>query len=378
MDVPHPGAPRVVSIRRRLDQGERAQQSLRHDFACLVVALELPVLVAELEHDSRLAHRVGHREDLVERTGHALLAVHVLPGLCGRDRDRGVPVVRRGDDHGVHVRAREQFLVVAVPLRRFQRPGVLARSERLCGGGDRPLRTYVEHVAHGRELDVQVLLGQPLREPAVPRILRHRLAPSLDPVRVREPDAADQRFSLAAVADDPDADRLAVLADRFFRERRRFELDLDFVRDRIALRVLNRRLADRLVAESPGERHRGQRLDHVPPVHAPRRGFISTGVGNRNGLVQPPMRHPSHLPVPRARAGRSRRSCLRPSGSRRSSLSSGRARPPDQPIQADEPSRREEKGDEQGEQFNQVLVDDDVRALLGNAYSRPTHGGVAK
>ena len=83
------------------------------------VAEELPRLL-ELRHRSLLradlndpaVFRLGFDDasSLLEIVGERLLAVDVLAGLAGRDRDRYVPVVRGRDDDRVHVLSIEQPL----------------------------------------------------------------------------------------------------------------------------------------------------------------------------------------------------------------------------------------------------------------------------
>ena len=69
----------------------------------------LPVWTIRLFLPGRLDHRPPLGDDQRQR----LLAVHVLAGVAGVDRHQGVPVVRDGDDHRVHVLAVEHLAVVA-------------------------------------------------------------------------------------------------------------------------------------------------------------------------------------------------------------------------------------------------------------------------
>ncbi len=63
-------------------------------------SLERPV-VAHLRRDARLLGDPGHGATLPDVAGQRLLAVDVLAGLHGQDRDVGVEMVRSGDEDGV-------------------------------------------------------------------------------------------------------------------------------------------------------------------------------------------------------------------------------------------------------------------------------------
>ena len=60
-------------------------------------------VVAHLRDQARLAGDARHDAGLLDRVGHRLLDIDVLPGAEGRHRDRGVHVVGRGDHHRVDV-----------------------------------------------------------------------------------------------------------------------------------------------------------------------------------------------------------------------------------------------------------------------------------
>jgi len=87
-----PGANEVAGVSRGRDRS-----LLRAGLA------DAAVPVCGLDHGPALAH--GERQRLV--------AEHILAGLAGVDRLEGVPVVGRGDHHGVHVLSVEQLAVVA-------------------------------------------------------------------------------------------------------------------------------------------------------------------------------------------------------------------------------------------------------------------------
>ena len=93
------------------------------------------VLGAHLD-DAVVAPRgLDHLPALVDRAAQRLLAVHVLAGLAGHDRDRGVPVVGRGDQHRVDVLAVQDAAEVLVDV---------ALPDPLLRGG----RVLLVHVAH--------------------------------------------------------------------------------------------------------------------------------------------------------------------------------------------------------------------------------------
>ena len=79
-------------------------------------------LVAGLGDDARRAGQFPQRTRLGDRVSQRLFAVHVPAGLHCRRADRRVPVVRRGDHHGVdRFLLLEQFTVVGIG---FDIPGL--------------------------------------------------------------------------------------------------------------------------------------------------------------------------------------------------------------------------------------------------------------
>ena len=115
--------------------------------ALLEAPLEDPVMAAEgIDHDPRF----------VNREGHGLLAVDVLPGLCGHRRDDRMPSVPRGDQDGIDVRTRQDLAEVL-----GGRAALVVSTLRLgrVRGFDRVLcviqAPFVD-VAHGDHLEVRV------------------------------------------------------------------------------------------------------------------------------------------------------------------------------------------------------------------------------
>ena len=150
-------------VRVELDQADAAQPPRLHD---LVPRLDEVRRAAPLEvhlHDSPQASRLGdHGLPLGHVDADRLLDVHVGPRPHRLDRDQGVPVVGRRDEHHVEVALGEHLPVVAV------RPRALPR--RLAGGHARG--GVVEHrgvdVAQRDDLDGSDLEEAEERRLAVP------------------------------------------------------------------------------------------------------------------------------------------------------------------------------------------------------------------
>src|SRR5262249_19430986 len=113
------------------------------DAGDLAVVLGGTVLGADLHDPLVLPRRLHNGAALADVVRQRLLYVDVLARLAGQDRGNGVPVVRRGDDHRVHVLAVEHLAEVAVRL--------AARAGPLPGLG----RVRLVDVAHGHERDVR-------------------------------------------------------------------------------------------------------------------------------------------------------------------------------------------------------------------------------
>ena len=163
----------------------------------------LAVLVAELEHDARLLHRVDDLVDLGFGACKTLLAVHVNAALGGGDGDGRMPVIGRRTQHQVDVARIEQLLVGAIAGRRF-----LLTTTRAHGVGrrvDAALGVDIEQVAHAGELEVEVVLVHERGQVLVARIARRGLGLAVGPLGRREAGAPDIGLATAAVADDAEA-----------------------------------------------------------------------------------------------------------------------------------------------------------------------------
>src|SRR5262249_50033487 len=66
------------------------------------------LLAAGLENAAMLLDRVRHGSALGDGQRERLLAINVLAGAGGGDDRDGVPVIRRANNHSVHVLARQQ------------------------------------------------------------------------------------------------------------------------------------------------------------------------------------------------------------------------------------------------------------------------------
>ena len=101
------------------------------------------MLASHLQHALVLRRRFGHLARLFDRVRHRLLQVDVLARGHGVDRHLRVPVVRRGDEHAVHIRPGEQFPVIVVDIFLLQ----LGRSAR-------PLLVFGVDIAQSDDLHI--------------------------------------------------------------------------------------------------------------------------------------------------------------------------------------------------------------------------------
>ena len=72
----------------------------------------------QLEHDPAPLQRVAHQLGLGQRSRESLFAVDVLACLHGVEHHLAMPVVGRGDHHGVDVHVGQQLAIVDVGLHR--------------------------------------------------------------------------------------------------------------------------------------------------------------------------------------------------------------------------------------------------------------------
>ena len=121
----HPGAARVVAVDPGLDGRHLPESAARVDLPGLGEYDPAAALAAYLHDAVVLFRRARHGEAFLDRVRHGLFAIDVLAGGAGVFHDLRVPVVRRGDDHEVHVLAVENGAVVLGGRKLF--PGDLLR-----------------------------------------------------------------------------------------------------------------------------------------------------------------------------------------------------------------------------------------------------------
>ena len=98
------------------DGVDLAQVAMADQFAGLLELALGPLPSPGLKHPFGPADRIPDLPPFIDRYPQRLLAVHVLPRL-GRGRgDQRMPMVLRGDHHGVDVLAGQQLAIVAIDL----------------------------------------------------------------------------------------------------------------------------------------------------------------------------------------------------------------------------------------------------------------------
>ena len=112
------------------------------------------LLRAGLEHAAGATGDVHHRAALAHGERHRLLAVDVLAGLHGGDGDGGVPVVGGGDEDGIDVGAREEFLVRGVEVQALEGGGAGVPGVAVLDASLHLLRLAAPDVAEGHDLTV--------------------------------------------------------------------------------------------------------------------------------------------------------------------------------------------------------------------------------
>jgi hypothetical protein len=115
---------------------------------------------------------VAHLDRLLDRERHGLLAIDVLPRVHRVDRHFRVPMVGRGDDHGVDVLPVQQLSVIEVSLaaadllgRRETALVDVADADHLdvlrLGALDERPQVAAPHAAHADEGHPDALVGAP-------------------------------------------------------------------------------------------------------------------------------------------------------------------------------------------------------------------------
>ena len=160
-----PGAQRRIAVPPGLDEVQLTDRAGAEQLPRLGVDDRAHALAADLENAVGLPRGLDHVRTFFEVLDHRLFDVDVLARLHGVDGDARVPVIRRGDDHGVDVRPRQHLTVIArgedvvAPhlLRPFQSSVVDIRDGHQFRAGDAERRARVPHAlpsrANQRDLD---------------------------------------------------------------------------------------------------------------------------------------------------------------------------------------------------------------------------------
>jgi hypothetical protein len=101
----------------RAHQGDRTEDVLSDEFLGLQCAGRLPRVVPELEDNLALFQRVAHQLGLGQSPRESLFAVDVFACFHGVEHHLAVPMVRRRDDHRIHVPVSQEFTVIHVRFR---------------------------------------------------------------------------------------------------------------------------------------------------------------------------------------------------------------------------------------------------------------------
>jgi hypothetical protein len=162
----------------RLDAADRADAAVPDQLAGHAEPAVGTLLAAGLEDAPGLFRGPDDLSALLDRQRERLFAVHVFAGPHRRDRDHGVPVVRRADDHGVEVGPRQKLAVV---LRsRGVRTELLTASSRWSASTSHTASTLVPRWSRAH-----FVTFSPCRKP--PRLPPSPIAPiwivSLGPIR---------------------------------------------------------------------------------------------------------------------------------------------------------------------------------------------------
>ena len=131
--------------RTNMDFTQLSDAAVAHEFARAAHRSQRVQLRAVLENGAIALRRIHQRAAFADGVAQRLLAVHILARLHGRNGDRRVPVVRRRDGHGLHVRTRQQLPEVRVGIRRLK-----PQIPRIA------IASWLPHVAHGDTLHVGI------------------------------------------------------------------------------------------------------------------------------------------------------------------------------------------------------------------------------
>ena len=108
-----PGANGVVTIPPGFHHVGLADGAGLHQLLGFFIDDGTHALAADLNNASGFLLGFDHRLAVVHVLHHGLFAVHVFAGVHGVDGDFLVPMIGRSHNHGVHVRPRQNFAVIA-------------------------------------------------------------------------------------------------------------------------------------------------------------------------------------------------------------------------------------------------------------------------
>src|SRR5207249_1872352 len=86
-------------------------------FFRLQIVLRGTLLHADLAHAIVLTRRFDNQRSFIDRSSKRLLDIDVAAGVQRVNRDRRVPVIRSGNQHGIDLLALEQLAMVTEGLR---------------------------------------------------------------------------------------------------------------------------------------------------------------------------------------------------------------------------------------------------------------------
>jgi hypothetical protein len=113
--APSAGSMRIALLEPSLvAQLETVVAQVAHGEYCLAEGDRAAAVGAVLNDSIVLACRLDQLLAFPEAVGTGLFEVDILAGLAGPDRPQGVPVVGRGDDHGVDVLVFDKVLLVLI------------------------------------------------------------------------------------------------------------------------------------------------------------------------------------------------------------------------------------------------------------------------
>src|SRR3989441_4533009 len=128
---------RHVQVIPDSDEMHRSQVSALNDSRHFAIMRGRTVLGAGLNDSVGATRRLDYRAPLLDCMPERFLHIHILACPAGQYRGYGVPVVRRRDDHSIHVLLLEQLSEVTIRPAGRARPGFGRLSLRVVNVTDR-------------------------------------------------------------------------------------------------------------------------------------------------------------------------------------------------------------------------------------------------